>query len=59
MAGTRRLCLMNMFLHNIGEKDGMSMVSPNDALVTDDGKRFDYVLANPPFWQKERYELYQ
>ena len=43
---------MNMFLHNIGEKDGMSMVSPNDALVTDDGKRFDYVLANPPFGKK-------
>lgn len=52
VAGTRRLCLMNMFLHNIGEIDGMSMVSPNDALVADDGKRFDYVLANPPFGKK-------
>jgi type I restriction enzyme M protein len=28
------------------------MVSPNDALVADDGKRFDYVLANPPFGKK-------
>ena len=52
VAGTRRLCLMNMFLHNIGEIDGDSMVSPNDALVADDGKRFDYVLANPPFGKK-------
>lgn len=52
VAGTRRLCLMNMFLHNIGEIDGESMVSPNDALVADDGKRFDYVLANPPFGKK-------
>ena len=52
VAGTRRLCLMNMFLHNIGEIDGKSMVSPNDALVADDGKRFDYVLANPPFGKK-------
>ena len=52
VAGTRRLCLMNMFLHNIGEIDGDSMISPNDALVADDGKRFDYVLANPPFGKK-------
>lgn len=50
--GTRRLCLMNMFLHNIGEIDGESMVSPNDALVADDGRRYDYVLANPPFGKK-------
>jgi hypothetical protein len=33
VAGTRRLALMNMFLHNIGEIDGDSCVSPNDALV--------------------------
>lgn len=52
VAGTRRLALMNMFLHNIGEIDGDSMVSPNDALVADGGKRFDYVLANPPFGKK-------
>lgn len=52
VANTRRLCLMNMFLHNIGEIDGESMVSPNDALVSDEGKRFDYVLANPPFGKK-------
>jgi type I restriction enzyme M protein len=52
VAGTRRLALMNMFLHNIGEIDGDSMVSPNDALVADSGKRYDYVLANPPFGKK-------
>lgn len=52
VAGTRRLALMNMFLHNIGEIDGESMISPNDALVSDGGKRFDYVLANPPFGKK-------
>jgi len=33
VANTRRLCLMNMFLHNIGEIDGESTVSPNDSLV--------------------------
>jgi len=48
----RRLCLMNMFLHNIGEIDGESPISSNDSLVADDGRRFDYVLANPPFGKK-------
>ena len=52
VANTRRLCLMNMFLHNIGEIDGKAPISPNDALVADDGKRYDYVLANPPFGKK-------
>jgi type I restriction enzyme M protein len=52
VANTRRLCLMNMFLHNIGEIDGASLVSANDALIADSGQRFDYVLANPPFGKK-------
>jgi len=52
VANTRRMCLMNMFLHNIGEIDGESMISPNDALIADAGTRFDYVLANPPFGKK-------
>ncbi|WP_289064177.1 class I SAM-dependent DNA methyltransferase [uncultured Zobellia sp.] len=52
VAGTRRLCLMNMYLHNIGEIDGESFINPNDALIADDGERYDYVLANPPFGKK-------
>lgn len=52
VANTRRLCLMNMFLHNIGEIDGSVSISPNDSLVADAGTRFDYVLANPPFGKK-------
>ncbi len=52
VASTRRMCLMNMFLHNIGEIDGESFISPNDALISDEGKRYDYVLANPPFGKK-------
>jgi type I restriction enzyme M protein len=52
VANTRRLCLMNMFLHNIGEIDGEGAVSPNDALVAPSPKTFDYVLANPPFGKK-------
>lgn len=52
VANTRRLCLMNMFLHNIGEIDGETFITPNDALISDEGKRYDYVLANPPFGRK-------
>ena len=52
VANTRRLCLMNMVLHNIGEMDGPSMVSPADALVGPAPTTYDYVLANPPFGKK-------
>lgn len=50
--GTRRLCLMNLFLHNIGEIDGESCVSPVDALIAESSVSVDYVLANPPFGKK-------
>ncbi len=50
--GTRRLCLMNLFLHNIGDLDGEPTVERTDALIADPGQRFDYVLANPPFGKK-------
>lgn len=52
VANTRRLCLMNMFLHNIGEIDGESFISSADALIADEGNRYDYVLANPHFGKK-------
>ncbi|TDQ40149.1 HsdM family class I SAM-dependent methyltransferase [Thiopseudomonas denitrificans] len=52
VANTRRLCLMNMFLHNIGEMDGDSLISPNDALIAPSPLSVDYVLANPPFGKK-------
>lgn len=52
VASTRRLCLMNMFLHNIGEIDGETFISPTDALISTPSERYDYVLANPPFGKK-------
>lgn len=52
VASTRRLALMNMFLHNIGDFDSESFISPADSLVSDSGLRVDYVLANPPFGKK-------
>jgi type I restriction enzyme M protein len=52
VANTRRLALMNMFLHNIGEIDGDSMIAGTDALIASPSKTVDYVLANPPFGKK-------
>jgi type I restriction enzyme M protein len=49
---TRRMCLMNMFLHNIGEIDSEPPILLTDALLADSGLRVDYVLANPPFGKK-------
>ncbi|MCC7203038.1 MAG: SAM-dependent DNA methyltransferase [Nitrospirae bacterium] len=52
VANTRRLALMNMFLHNIGDIDSENVISSTDALVADTGLRADYVLTNPPFGKK-------
>jgi type I restriction enzyme M protein len=52
VAGTRRLALMNLFLHNIGDIDSDTVISPTDSLIADTGVRYDYVLANPPFGKK-------
>ena len=49
---TRRLCLMNLFLHNIGELDGEPAVERSDALIAEPRFKVDYVLANPPFGKK-------
>lgn len=52
VASTRRMCLMNLFLHNIGELDGVPAVERSDALVSEPRVLVDYVLANPPFGKK-------
>ena len=52
VANTRRLCLMNLFLHGIGDMTGESVVSPTDSLISPPSLTFDYVLANPPFGKK-------
>ncbi len=52
VASTRRLALMNLFLHNIGDIDSDTFISPNDSLISDTSERFDFVLANPPFGKK-------
>lgn len=52
VANTRRLALMNLFLHNIGDIDSDNFISSADSLVADPGTRVDYVLTNPPFGKK-------
>ncbi len=53
VAGTRRLALMNLFLHNIGDIDSDAvLISAADSLITAGDTRYDYVLANPPFGKK-------
>ena len=57
---TYRLCLMNLFLHNIsdfddsanGGKNSRIPVTRADSLLADPGDRFDYILTNPPFGKK-------
>jgi len=52
VAGTRRMALMNLFLHNIGDIDSDNNISPADALIAQSSITYDYVLANPPFGKK-------
>lgn len=53
VAGTRRLALMNLFLHNIGDIDSEDvMISAADSLIAAPKTQYDYVLANPPFGKK-------
>ena len=52
VANTRRMCLMNIFLHNIGEIDGECFINSNDSLIAPPKNTVDIVLANPPFGKK-------
>ena len=49
---TRRLALMNLFLHNIGDIDFSTFIAPDDSLLAAPKTTYDYVLANPPFGKK-------
>lgn len=55
VANTRRMCLMNLYLHGIGEIDGEPLIKSSDALIAPDHNTHDYVLANPPFGKKSSY----
>jgi type I restriction enzyme M protein len=50
-----RLCAMNLYLHGIG--GSTSPVKQADALLSDDGHRFDLVLTNPPFGKRQSFRI--
>ena len=49
---TYKLCLMNLYLHNIGDLYGRMPVARGDALLSDPGYRTSLVMTNPPFGKK-------
>lgn len=57
VANTTRLCLMNLFLHNIGDLNSAPPVVRADSLSSLPAERFDFVLANPPFGKKSSVKI--
>lgn len=49
---TARLCLMNLYLHNISDLNSESLIVREDSLLSKPNQNFDYVLTNPPFGKK-------
>ena len=49
---TARLCLMNLYLHNIGDLNSNPPIERADSLLVSPATKFDYVLTNPPFGKK-------
>ncbi len=47
-----RLCLMNLYLHNIGDLNSEPPIDRADSLLAAPSEKFDYVLTNPPFGKK-------
>jgi type I restriction enzyme M protein len=47
-----RLCLMNLYLHNIGDLNSEPPIERADSLLAAPQEKFDFVLTNPPFGKK-------
>jgi type I restriction enzyme M protein len=55
---TARLCVMNMFLHNIGDDNVENPpIQVQDSLLNKPEKHFDIILSNPPFGRKSSLAL--
>jgi type I restriction enzyme M protein len=52
VANTTRLCLMNLYLHGIGDLNSEPPIERADSLLKVPSQKFDYVLTNPPFGKK-------
>ena len=49
---TARMCLMNLYLHNISDLNSEPLIAREDSLLTKPSGSYDYVLTNPPFGKK-------
>ncbi len=47
-----RLCLMNLYLHNISDIESDPPIMREDSLLSKPKANYDYVLTNPPFGKK-------
>ncbi len=55
---TARLCVMNMFLHGIGDENASEPpIHVVDSLLSKPSEHFDIVLTNPPFGRKSSLSL--
>jgi type I restriction enzyme M protein len=54
--GVVRLAAMNLYLHGIAEDE--SPVHRSDALLADPGRRWRYVLTNPPFGRRQSFKVF-
>ncbi|MDO8551017.1 MAG: class I SAM-dependent DNA methyltransferase [Ignavibacteria bacterium] len=52
-----RLCLMNLYLHGIGDIDNIPTIFREDSLLRKPKENFDYVLTNPPFGKKSSFTI--
>ncbi len=48
--GVVRLCVMNLYLHDIGGEE--SLIEVGDSLISKPNEHYDLVLTNPPFGKK-------
>lgn len=53
---TARLCVMNLYLHGIGDVE--SPVTVTDSLISQPSEHFDYVMTNPPFGKKSSVTIF-
>ncbi|GEN67168.1 class I SAM-dependent DNA methyltransferase [Chryseobacterium rhizosphaerae] len=54
---TARLCLMNLFLHGIGDMKETPEIKVEDSLLEQPKKKVKIVLANPPFGNSSTYTI--
>jgi type I restriction enzyme M protein len=54
---TARLCLMNLFLHGIGDLEDTPEVETIDSLIEPPIEKVNIVLANPPFGKSSTYTI--